>query len=58
MTKNPPRDCYLACMSPSVLSYKQHTIALSTVHDVRNIHDHEDTNSDVLPLVETTDPHP
>ena len=57
MTKNPPRDRYPAC-HPSVLSCKQQTIALSTVHNVTNIHDHEDINTVVLPLVATAHPRP
>ena len=57
MTKNLPRDRYPAC-HPSVLSCKQQTIALTTVHDVSNIHDHEDTNTVVLPVVAKAHPHP
>ena len=50
MTKKPPRDRYPTC-HPSVLSCKQQTIALRTVHDVSKIHDQEDINLTVLPLV-------
>ena len=57
MTKNPHRDRYPAC-HPSILSCKQQIIALNTVHDVSNIHDHEDISTAVLPLVATTHPHP
>ena len=57
MTKNPPSDRYPAC-HPSVLICKQQTIVLSIVHDVSNIHDHEDINADVLPLVVTTHSRP
>ena len=40
------------------LSCKQQTIALSTVHDVSNINDHEDINVVVLLLVATANPPP
>ena len=36
MTNNPPRDRYLACHS-KVLSCKQQIIAISKVHNVRNV---------------------
>ena len=57
MTKNPPRGRYPAC-HPSVLSCKQQTIALRTVHDVSNIYDHVDIKTTVSPLVATAYPRP
>ena len=47
MTNSPPRHRYPTC-HPSVLSCKQRTNALSTIHDVSNIHDHKDINTVVL----------
>ena len=57
MTNNPPWKRFSACLS-LVLSCKQQTKALSTIHDVSTIHDHKNINTAVLPLVATSHPHP
>ena len=57
MTKNPNWDHY-PVYHPLVLSCMQHTTAISTLHDVSNIHNHEDINIVILPLVGTTHPRP